>query len=233
MLKSTVVNIFNDFISLFYPDYCIACSNSLIKGEQLVCTKCIMEMPQTHFHLERNNPLRSRLSHRFPVDQGLAFLKFSKSGKVQHLLHSLKYKNQPEIGQALGRVYGNRIKSSVMESPFDVIVPVPLHKSKLRRRGYNQSTKFAEGLSESLNIPVVEDFLVRRTETQTQTRKSKLKRWENVSDVFEVQNPTQLTGKHILITDDVITTGATIEACGVALLNRLDCKISVACIAVA
>lgn len=233
MLKSTVANIFNDFISLFYPDYCIACSDSLIKGEQLVCTKCIMEMPQTQFHLDRNNPLRSRLSHRFPVDQGLAFLKFSKSGKVQQLLHSLKYKNQPEIGQALGRVYGNRIKSSISETPFDVIIPVPLHKSKLRRRGYNQSTKFAEGLSESLNIPVVENFLVRKKETQTQTRKSKLKRWENVSEVFEVENASQLEGKHILITDDVITTGATIEACGVALLNRLDCKISVACIAVA
>ena len=190
-------------------------------------------MPQTGFHLDRNNPLRARLAHRFPVDHGLAFLKFSKSGKVQHLLHALKYKNQPEIGQALGRVYGNRIKTSLSDSPFDVIIPVPLHKSKLRRRGYNQSTKFAEGLSESLNVPVVEDFLVRKTETQTQTRKSKLKRWENVSDVFDVTDPPQLVGKHILITDDVITTGATIEACSVALLNKLDCRISVACIAVA
>jgi ComF family protein len=229
--KSLARVIFRDFISLFYPDYCLGCSNSLVSGERLICTRCILQMPQTSYHLNQENPLKSRLSGRLPVLYALAFFKFSKSGRIQQVLHALKYKNHPDVGVLLGKVYGQRLKETGCR--FDLIVPVPLHPSRLRKRGYNQSGKFAEGLSEGLGIPYSEKVLGRTVKTVTQTNKTKLKRWENVSEVFRIMDGQLITRKHILLVDDVITTGATIEACGKVLTENGCCSISIASIAVA
>src|SRR5688572_17607348 len=137
--------IVRDFISLFFPHYCAGCFNSLVKGETLICTRCMLEMPQTHYHLQRENPLKLRLEGRVRLVDALGFYRFSKRGRIQHILHALKYKNQPELAVVLGRVYGQKLKDA--EFSFDFIIPVPLHATRLRKRGYNQSSKFAEGLS--------------------------------------------------------------------------------------
>ena len=163
------------------------------------------------------------------MDYALAFLKFRKEGIVQHLLHELKYNNRPEVGIKLGKQYGRELKQNNIDG-FDIIVPVPLHESRRRKRGYNQSSKFAEGLSESLGISWSESISLRTSSTATQTKKSKSERWNNVKDVFAVQNTDSIKQKRILLVDDVITTGATIEACGRHLLDQ-GCTLSIACIA--
>ena len=231
MLSLPFDGIVKDFIHLFYPDCCSACGNALVKGENVICTECLLELPQTNYHLDPCNLLRRRMEGRIPLSHVLAFLKFTKNGRIQHLLHNLKYRHQPEIGVALGKLYGHKLRESGLNLGVDVMIPVPLHGSRLRKRGYNQSGKFAEGLGEILNIPVSERSLIRKSRTDTQTRKNKLHRWENVSEVFAVVDAGLIQGKHVLIADDVITTGATVEACGQVLLANGADKISIACIA--
>ncbi len=222
-----------DFNSLFYPNCCPGCGRALLKGEKVICSACLVSMPQTDFHLHEWNQLARRLYGRFPVSNALAFLKFTKNGRIQHLLHSLKYRNQPEIGLALGTLYGGKLAEAGFKGRFDVIIPVPLHPTRLRKRGYNQSQKFAEGLSSILEVPVDNNALYRRLKTSTQTRKSKLERWENVSDVFGFRTDAPAPHRHVLLADDVITTGATVEACATTLLQHVPCQVSVVCIAVA
>ena len=189
----------------------------------------MLDLPKSNYHRERENPFFHKFSGRIPVRFVMTLFKFVKSGKVQHLLHALKYKNQPEIGVQLGRVYGADLEE--YKNQFDVIVPVPLHPSKRRKRGYNQSEEFGKGLGEILEIPCTEKFLKRVKATATQTKKSKLNRWENVSEVFEVEQKEELKGKRVLLVDDVVTTGATLEACGQKLLEAGCGDVSIACIA--
>jgi len=231
MLNPQIVEILLDFVSLFFPRHCLACDDSLVKGEDIICTMCMLEMPQTDYHTNLENPLQNRLSYRIQIKYAMTLFKFSKSGRVQHLLHELKYKNHPEIGVLLGRVYAAKMIETNLSNAFDMIIPVPLHPSRKRKRGYNQSAKFAEGLSEKLNIPFSDDFMVRSMRTETQTRKSKLSRWENMDGVFGVKAPQIIQGKKILLVDDVVTTGSTLEACAHALLKAGCCELSIACIA--
>lgn len=220
-----------DFVSLFYPNYCLGCSNALYKGEEILCTRCIRELPKTGYAKDPMNPVMLRLAGRLPLKFGLAFLKFRKTGLVQHLLHQLKYNNHPEVGVRLGKLFGRELAESGMNREIDLIVPVPLHSSRKRRRGYNQSAKFAEGLSYSLSIPWNESVSSRVVRTTTQTRKSKVDRWENVKDVFAIERPEEINGQRILLVDDVMTTGATLEACGKQLLQAGCIELSVACLA--
>jgi ComF family protein len=227
----TLKEILLDFLHLFFPNYCRGCEESLVKGEKIICTRCMLDLPKSNYHLEKENPFFRKFSGRIPVKFVMTLFKFVKSGKVQHLLHALKYKNQPEIGVQLGRVYGADLMTNDYKDQFDFIVPVPLHPSKKRKRGYNQSEEFGKGLSEMLNIPCTEKFLKRVKATTTQTKKSKLNRWENVSEVFEVREEEELKGKRVLLVDDVVTTGATLEACGEKLLKAGCGDVSIACIA--
>lgn len=232
-MKLSILNILNDFFSLVYPNYCLACRGSLIKGEDIVCTGCLLDMPKTNYQKTHNNPLLERLSLRMPLQHAFAYYHFKKGSKAQELLHSLKYHNHPEIGIKLGKVLGQELVSAGHSNSFDLIVPVPLHASRRRVRGYNQSEEFAKGLSEVLKIPYTDNFVKRKVKTQTQTRKSKLNRWQNVSEVFEVKNVDQIMNKRVLLVDDVVTTGATLEACATPLLNSGCSQLSIACIAVA
>jgi len=221
----------NDFISLFFPRCCWACDRALVKGEELICSSCMLELPQTAYHTDRENPLKVRLANRASIHYGLAFLKFTKSSRVQKVLHALKYKNHPEIGVMLGKVYGEKLKGAGLQQAFDCIIPVPLHAARFRKRGYNQSERFAEGLSLILEIPNQPSTLIRKTKTQTQTRKNKLRRWENVSDVFVLNRQYPVDGLRVLLVDDVVTTGATLEAC-IDVLRKEGCaSVSIACIA--
>jgi ComF family protein len=230
MINSILSEIFRDFVSLIFPNYCLACHNSLVKGENLICTRCLLEMPTTNYHVDNSNPLKGRLSSRMDIAYAMAFLKFSKSGKVQKLLHALKYKNQPELGVMLGTIYGERIKETNIHLA-DLIVPVPLHPIRKSKRGYNQSVKFAEGLSQSMCVPYTDELLVRKIMTETQTRKTKLNRWQNVTEVFQLKDAAPIKDKNILLVDDVVTTGATLEACSMHLIQAGCNSLSIACIA--
>lgn len=230
-MKFFATEIFTDFISLFYPRYCLACDQGLAKGEETVCSACMLELPRTHYHTDSENALVNRLQGRVPLQFAVAFFLFRKRGKVQRLLHQLKYNNHPEVGDILGQVYGEELRQHYFDQRIDLIIPVPLHVSRKRKRGYNQSAEFGKGLSKSLNKPCHEDVLVRITKTETQTKKTKLRRWQNVKEVFHVAKPEQLQQQNVLLVDDVITTGATIEACAQMLLTA-GCKtVSVASIA--
>jgi ComF family protein len=227
--------IFNDFIDLVFPDNCSACDSVLFKGEEYICTRCRYNLPKTEYHIspEDENELTKKLWGRARIKYGLAYLKFTKKGSVQKLLHTIKYQNEKEIARTLGHWYGHDLQSSGLNNTFDLMLPIPLHKNKLKRRGFNQSEWFAKGLSESMNIPYSNDFIVRIAEKSTQTNKGRLERWENVDGIYKVQNGEVLKNKHILLVDDVATTGATFESC-IEELNRYEVKdVSIAVIAVA
>lgn len=230
-MNSRFTEILLDFVYLFFPRYCLGCNNALVKGEETICTTCMLEMAKTDDYLYQENALYKRLSLQMPLVRAMALFKFSKNGRVQQVLHQLKYKNHPEIGVMLGRVYGERMIAGGLGQAFDLILPVPLHPARRRRRGYNQSAKFAEGLSEKLGVPFSDSTLARGIKTETQTRKSKLDRLENMKGVFQVNHRESLAGKRILLVDDVVTTGATLEACGQLLFKEGCSELSIACIA--
>ncbi|MCK6649934.1 MAG: ComF family protein [Bacteroidia bacterium] len=223
----------NDFISLIYPKNCASCGNSLFKHEECLCTFCRYHLPKTNFHLQTGNPVEKLFWGRADLVSAAAYYAFGKGGKVQHLIHQLKYNGKKEIGLTIGKLYGHELKQSRKYETVDTIIPVPLHDKKKKKRGYNQSEYFAEGLSKSLNISTDTTTLIRGNESETQTKKSKYSRWQNVESIFHVVEPGKLENKHILLVDDVVTTGSTLEACALTLLKIPNVKVSVATIAFA
>ncbi|WP_246205934.1 ComF family protein [Fulvivirga aurantia] len=163
----------------------------------------------------------------------MAYYKFERKGRLQRVLHQLKYSNRPEVGNLIGEWYGRELEDLELPNLYDVIVPVPLHKTKLRRRGYNQSAQFAEGLSKSLNIPIDLSLLKRTKKTATQTKKTRVERWQNVEEIFKVSKKKKLTDLRVILVDDVITTGSTIESCAIALLGAGAASVGVIAIAAA
>lgn len=224
-----------DCLSLFFPQACLACSQQLTAGEAHLCTTCRVELPYTdyHRHLPDPSPLDRRFWGRLPVQHVLSYLHFLRHGRTQQLLHQLKYRGQRHVGHALGRLYGAELAATALAPEIDLIVPVPLHPRKLARRGYNQAEAFSAGLGEALGRPSRGEALRRTTHTASQTRKSRTERWQNVATVFEVADPAAVAGRHVLLVDDVLTTGATLEACGHALLAAGARAISIATIAAA
>lgn len=227
------MNYFQDFISLFYPDNCLACGNNLFKNEHIICTSCIFHLPKTNFHLEKDNLISKIFWGRTNIETAAAYYFFVKAGKIQHLVHQLKYKGKKEIGIYIGELYGKELLNSVYYQNIDVIIPVPLHPKKEKKRGYNQSEMFAMGLSSSMNIPYETQTLVRTYASETQTKKTRFNRWENVKEIFDIRSPEKIENKHILLVDDVITTGATLEACANMLNKVKGVKTSIAGIAIA
>jgi ComF family protein len=223
----------DDFISLIYPHVCMACGKSLYKYEECICLYCRYHLPRTNFHNEAENPVSKLFWGKAPVHSAAAYYHFQKGGKVQHLIHQLKYKERSEVGIYIGGLYGKDLAASPLFNKADMIIPVPLHPQKQRKRGYNQSEMFADGLAQSMNIPVNSSVLTKTTATETQTRKSRFSRWENVKEVFHLENPAILENKHILLVDDVITTGSTIESCVNMLLRINGVRVSVAAMACA
>lgn len=221
-----------DFISLFFPRYCEACKGALGNKEKHVCISCQYELPKTWSHKEQPNAISTKFYGKVKITHALAYYHFERKGKIQRLLHQLKYGGKPEIGILIGEWYGQELNEYGFDSHYDVIVPVPLHKSKLRRRGYNQSEQFALGLSANLEIPY-QNALKRVKSTSTQTRKSRLKRWENVEKIFEVIDKQTVESKSVLIVDDVITTGSTLEACVLAIQEAGAKSVGVCAIAAA
>ena len=232
-VKDFIFSLSGDFICLFFPRICAACGNNLMKNEELICLSCEYHLPHTNFHLSSDNPVHALFLGKVPLASATAYLYFNKGSKVQHLIHQLKYKGRKDIGIWLGKQYGNELKTSSYFNAVQLIIPIPLHEKRLKQRGYNQSEQFAIGLGASMSIPVISDTLYRNKETATQTKKSRFSRWQNVAEVFTVRNPASLEMKHILLVDDVITTGATLESCICTLSSIKGIRISVATIAVA
>jgi ComF family protein len=227
------MNYLSDFISLIFPRICAGCGNSLWKNEEGLCQLCEYHLPKTNFHFESENPVSRLFLGKVSIETGSAFLYFNKGSKVQRMVHQLKYKGRKDIGIYLGDQYGQTLKYAPLFNSADAIIPVPLHKKRYMQRGYNQSEQFAIGLSRAMNIPVNRYLLLRIKATETQTRKSRFSRYQNVKEIFTVTSPLEWTGRHLLLVDDVITTGATLESCIQALAVIPGVRVSVACIAAA
>ncbi|NOR87283.1 MAG: ComF family protein [Bacteroidales bacterium] len=229
MIKS----LFEDFLNLIYPRTCAACGNTLFRHEEVICSHCLIHLPKTFFHEDGANPLFMLFWGKIQMEMISSFYFYNKGNKVQNLIHQFKYRNRPDIGVYLGKRYGVYLNQSENFSDVDLIIPVPLHQDKMKIRGYNQAEKFAQGLSKSMDIPVDTVSFIRNTATETQTRKTKLERWENVKDKFSIKDEEAIQNKHILLVDDVITTGSTLEACAQILLKVAGVRISMASIAAA
>ncbi|MCY7349937.1 MAG: ComF family protein [Cytophagaceae bacterium] len=214
---------FHALLDLLFPRYCLACYGVLNRGEETICTTCRYEIPRTITQPAAQEALQQKFYGRSEVASLGAFLTFTKGGKVQRVLRALKYKGHQEAGELLGRWYGAELKESGFDQAIDVIIPVPLHRKRQKERGYNQSDCFAKGLSESLEIAWTTEILRKGKHVKSQTSMSRIQRMENVQDVFFVENPDRLVGKRVALVDDVITTGATLEAC-VEALKQNGCR---------
>ena len=208
---------FQSFIDLIFPRICAGCQQPLQLNEAQICTNCRFELPLTYSHLQVDKKLNDRFIGKVNLTHALSYLKFVKGGKVQRMMHELKYGGNQEVGEILGKMYGADLKENGFCDEFDLILPVPLHKKRLIIRGYNQSDSLAKGLSESLKVEWRNDVLKRGIETKSQINKSRLERYENMKDVFFVAKPEGLLDKRIVIVDDTLTTGATLESCVLAL----------------
>lgn len=230
---NSIYRLLKDLTSLLFPELCHACGNNLAYGEKHICTFCLFDLPYSDFHLYPDNPVAKQFWGRLHLEAAMALFYFKKGTKIQNLIHALKYKCQSSLGVTLGSLLGEKLNDSPQFNSIDLILPVPLHPSRQRLRGYNQSSSIAEGVAEQLSIPISIKHLIRTRVTSTQTKKSRYIRFENMKTVFSVKNAEELKNLHILLVDDVITTGATLESCCQTLLNFGINKISIAAIAFA
>jgi len=230
---SHIKDIGDDFLSLFLPRLCLACGAHLVRGEEVLCTECLLSMARTDFHLKRDNMLEQVFWGRCRIERAAAFSVYNRGSRIRKLIHALKYEGRKEIGVMLGELYGYTLTASGFMNDIDIIVPVPLSSVRQRKRGYNQSALIAQGLSASTRVPFRNDILIRTGMSESQTRRGRYERWENVEGLFAVRDPSVIIGKHILIADDVITTGSTIEACVNAVSQADDIRVSVVALAAA
>jgi ComF family protein len=221
----------DDLLWLLFPELCASCGRPLFRGEECICTFCRYKLPKTHFHLVRENPVVKHFWGKIPVAHATSYYHFSKGEKVQKLIHQLKYKGREDVGVFIGKSMGIELKSWMENS--DLIIPVPLHAQRLKKRGYNQSECFANGLAKGSGIEVNIRSLIRDKATETQTAKHRFERYTNMENVFSVKEPAAIYGKNILLVDDVITTGSTLIACAEKLLEAGCGRINIAAIAAA
>ena len=229
----SIVQPIRSFIDLLYPQLCFACGKHPKPKETSICIHCYCNITPTNYHLMPKNPVLERFWGRVELEHASSSFAFSKGGLLQHLIHQLKYESKPEIGIELGKMYGVLLKDTPPYNTVDYIIPVPLHPKKEHLRGYNQAAMFAKGLAASMEKKWSEAYLVRVENTATQTKKSRLDRFAKVEHAFGVALEGEIKGKHLLLVDDVITTGATLEACAHKLLTVRGVKVSLAAIALA
>ncbi|WP_348799125.1 ComF family protein [Flavobacterium adhaerens] len=224
---------FNSLINLFFPKVCSGCHAILMTNEKVVCTICRHELPVTNHYLNPENEAFKKFYGRIPVVHASAFLYFHKKGMVQEMIHNLKYKGHEEIGTFIGDWYASYLKDCEDLKDIDAIIPVPIHKKRLKERGYNQVANFGKALSENLKIPLKDTILQRKVYSKTQSKKNLLGRTEGIETVFDVSFTEDDSNKHYLLIDDVLTTGATLEACSKELLKIPGARISIVCMAMA
>ncbi len=227
-----ILNYLYHFFRLFFPSHCEACNKNLLKGEKTLCFNCLLDIPKTNFHKEKENSLNKLFYGITNIKYSTAFFFFRKGSKYRTLIHKLKYKGKDYLGIELGRMSGAEIKDSFF-SEIDIIIPVPLHPAKKRIRGYNQSEMISKGLSEIMDKPYKTDILLRNIFTETQTKKNLEERRKNVNTAFKLKNQQYIEGKHVLLVDDVVTTGSTLIACANELLKSKNVVVSIFSVAFA
>ena len=216
-----------NLLNVLFPVFCNGCTNLLLKNEKVICTKCLHKLPFTHHHQIKETEIHKTFFGLVPFEFGASFLYFTKKGISQNLIHNLKYKNRQEIGTYLGNLYANELKDLEIFKEIDFIIPVPLHKKRFHERGYNQVTTFCKAIENNLTIPMLDDVLIKTQHLKSVTDKSKEGRLAHNKNVFLIENQHKIEGKHLLIVDDVFTTGATIEACAKEILKIKNTKISI------
>jgi len=221
-------NIKEALLHLAFPQVCAACGSDALPREQLLCLPCLEALPQTHFHLHHHNPIEKIFTGRLPLQHATAQYYFTKESGLQHLLHQMKYKDAKDLCVYMGRLMGQQLSQSNWIEDIDALVPLPLFAQRQRQRGYNQSALLCQGIAEVLQKPVLNDVVIRSSATESQTRKSRVERWQNMEGVFTLAHSSQLIDKHLLLVDDVVTTGATLESCGRTLLQAPNTRLSIA-----
>lgn len=219
------------FLGLLYPVLCCTCRDIMLHGEKYVCTHCRASLPKTGFELHKENRLSQLFWGRMYIETGTALFYFEKGDRVQELIHRFKYGGDKKLGFHFAYSLGRHIRRSPLYDGIDMVLPVPLHHLKMRKRGFNQSAIIADGIARALDVPCPSGLLIRQHETSTQTRKSRYNRWENVCRAFVTPHPELLENKRVLLVDDVITTGSTLEACGQQLLSIKGLRLWLACLA--
>lgn len=237
MLKTNIVlfknlNIANNIKNLLFPEICLSCNNFLISGEKTICTACRHEIPLTNYSKCKDNPTEKIFFGRIKVENASSFVWYRKNSIVQQIIHNLKYKGHQEIGTFFGNWFGSELNDSLFYKNIDIVLPVPMHLKKLKKRKYNQVTEFGKCIANQLNASFNDDILIQEIETATQTKKNRESRWEEKSKAYKISNGANIENKHLLLVDDVITTGSTIEACIKTLKNYQNCKVSVVTIAI-
>ena len=217
----------DDFVSLIYPRLCCTCARHLLKEEKFLCFICLNDLPYTGFIEMPQNPVQDIFYSRVKVNRAASYLEFEKGNKTQLILHELKYRSNPEIGNYFGEIIGSEMKDSSLYNDIDAIIPVPIHKSKLESRGYNQSEYIADGISKATNIQVIDREVIRVKNSVSQTKKGRYERWENVQSIFRLKPDRIKSAKHLLLVDDVVTTGATLESLSKCLNSYKKFEISI------
>lgn len=228
-----MLNALRPLFDLFYPPSCRACAEALSTGEHMLCTSCRHSLPVTQLHLTTAKPIHELLYARVDLQLAAALFHFDKKSKVQQLIHNLKYRGHEDISGFLGNWLGSELEQVASFSDIDCVLPVPLHRLRRRKRGYNQVEGFGRAIAEKLNRAYVDDVLFRTTNTRTQVFLTRFFRASDIINSFDVRERDSLKGKHILLVDDLITTGGTIEGCALALQKIQGIRVSVAVMAIA
>jgi len=223
----------NDLLELFYPSLCITCGERLVNHEKYICMKCWLDLPVTNFHVDPENNVARLFWGRVKIENATSYFFYRKGSRYQKLIQYIKYRGLKELGYELGIRLGDKLSVAPEYKPVGMIVPVPLHPKREKSRGYNQSEWIARGIAVGFNHPVETCNLCRTVYNPTQTRKDRYGRWQNVEGIFKVRDPGRFEGRHILLVDDVITTGSTLEACASAILRVPGTCVSIATLAVA
>lgn len=218
-------------LNLLFPRVCIGCKELLVTGEEVICMECIHRLPLASFHKTGSEMLKDAFYGRFLVENATSLIQFQKRGLTQELLHSLKYRGRKEISSFFGKWLGAELVDIDSYKSIEMIIPVPLHKQKLKKRGFNQVEGFGKELALALNVPYRDDILIKISKSGSQVFKTRILRFE-AEEEFSIQNLEEIKNKHLLLVDDIITTGATLEKCALQLLHAENVKISIATIAI-
>ena len=222
---------YESIIHLFYPNICFGCQNEIIEGDEMLCISCFQSLPYTSFETIENNPVSTLFWGRCKIINAFSTFYFIEQTPLQKIIHQIKYKNEENLGIYMGQLMGYKIEAIKRNIAVDLCIPMPLHPTKERERGYNQSALLTKGIEQATGIPTRLNTLIRKTHTSSQTKKTRIERWMNVENIFDINGPNEIKGKHILLVDDVITTGASIEACINVLLAHQAAGVSVASLA--
>lgn len=232
-MTTAIKNIASALLDMLFPRICPVCDTVLTSHEKHICTRCLIDIPITRFHTEKFNPMEQLFAGKILIERASGFFFYEKGNPYANIIHDIKYRNQPQLGRFVARIYAKQLASCNYFDDIDYIIPVPLHSRKLRKRGYNQSEAIAQGFADVFNIPVLTDVIIATRNHESQTAKGIYERWLNTQGIFEAQNTLPIEGKHVLIVDDVVTTGATLLSAASSIANISGIKISLATIGVA